>query len=225
MILVTLFFILASMLDSLMDTLVHHFIKMRWYEKIKNSRFWNVELSNANPIYLKVFGVQTKYKWDSWHVAKSAMVISLSFAGISAILLQPHWIYKTDTGWHIAVDIITLLIAAGIVWNVPFNILYNQGLVNSKTNTMKNLFWKNLLTGWRLTVVVIGGLMFLGGFVYGLVSPHLHGSVELEHVGDGQRHTAFVICLIGVAIILFMFVYNYINSRSEKGTEIDNRYK
>jgi hypothetical protein len=126
MILVTIFFTLASMLDSLMDTLVHHFTNMRWYESIKDSRFWNVELSNANPIYLKVFNMQTKYKLDSWHVAKSAMVVCLSLAGISAILLHPGWIYKPDTAYHIIADIITLLIAAAIIWNAPFNLFYNK---------------------------------------------------------------------------------------------------
>lgn len=112
MILSIIFFILASICNACMDTLVHH-----WYKSIfkdfKNPNFWNPELSSSQAPYIP----HTKYKVDAWHLFKSTMIILLALSVLTF----------NYSGNILSYGI--LLIAYGFAWNLPFNLFYNKLLI------------------------------------------------------------------------------------------------
>ena len=76
----------------------------------KNIRFWSKEISWA--FAKKIFG----WKFDAWHIAKSAM-ITLLIAG--AVLYRP--VFNPIPDFFIY----------GVLWNATFNLCYNK-LLKSK---------------------------------------------------------------------------------------------
>jgi uncharacterized membrane protein len=84
---------------------------------------------------------------------------------------------------------------------------------------------KNLFTGWRIWIVLLGFALIAIGAIIGITAPVRHGNADLEALGNHSRTTGGVLVIIGVVICAGMFIYNYINSKNEKGTELDNRFK
>lgn len=98
-----LFVILAAILNSIMDSIENeHIINTRFYNL--NPDFWS-KRESWDKAY-KIFG----YKFDAWHLSKSAMIICIAFAIIFYAPINGFW-------WDF------LLI--GIVWNHTFNAFYN----------------------------------------------------------------------------------------------------
>jgi hypothetical protein len=94
---------IAAVLNALMD-------------RVENENFSSSVFRGLNPKWWykreswkyakRVFG----WKYDSWHVAKSSMIISLAFAIV---------LYKPVFG---VMDVLII----GAIWNGTFNIFYNR---------------------------------------------------------------------------------------------------
>lgn len=104
-----LFLALASICNSIMDTLTHHFNYSIF--KNKNEEFWNPNESWKFVNFLPF----TKYRADAWHLLKSAMIIFICLAIVFADNLN-------------MIDFILL----GILWNIVFNVFYNHLLITKK---------------------------------------------------------------------------------------------
>jgi hypothetical protein len=100
---------LASICNSIMDTLTHHFSQSIF--RNKNEEFWNPNVSWKFAFYLPY----TKYKVDAWHLLKSAMIIFICLAIVFGNKLN-------------IIDFILL----GTLWNIVFNIFYNHLLISKK---------------------------------------------------------------------------------------------
>jgi len=97
------FVFIAAVLNALMD-------------RVENENFSSSVFRGLNPKWWykreswkyakRVFG----WKYDSWHVAKSSMIISLAFAIV---------LYKPVFG---VMDVLII----GAIWNGTFNIFYNR---------------------------------------------------------------------------------------------------
>jgi hypothetical protein len=104
-----LLIIAASFCKAVADTVADHF-DTSIFSKL-NPKFWDKKVSSEHA--RRIGG----YKIDAWHLSMSAMIILL----ISAII-----IYENVAAWQLE------LIAAGIVWNIPFNFFYNKLLKRKK---------------------------------------------------------------------------------------------
>lgn len=104
-----LFIILAAISKALADTLWHHFDTSVF--KKKNPKFWNPQVSWQHAPFVKY----TKYRWDAWHLANSAMIVFFC-AGIVA--------HKQITWWWIE------LIVAGTLFILVFNLFYNKAFLS-----------------------------------------------------------------------------------------------
>jgi hypothetical protein len=101
-------FIIASILNSIMDTLFDHF-GVSIFKKL-NPNFWNPMISWKNS--KKILG----YPIDAWHLVKSLFIICI----IGAIIFyQPL----------ISSSLILNILIFGISWNIIFDIFYNIILI------------------------------------------------------------------------------------------------
>jgi hypothetical protein len=107
-----LFWILASICDSVQDTLSFRFSTSIFGSF--NKAFWNPVYSHAAA--KRIFG----YKVDAWHLFKSAKIVLEAFA-IPAYFYLPN--YRTGVWW---IDISIALVASGIAWNGIFNLFYHR---------------------------------------------------------------------------------------------------
>jgi len=108
---------IAAACNSICDNLVHHFFKSIFNNpKRFTPRFWNVDISNAKPIYFPY----SKYKIDAWHIFKSLMLTFLLLSILS---------FNT-TNFTIG-GLIVLFIAYGFCWIITFNLMYNK-ILNKK---------------------------------------------------------------------------------------------
>ena len=124
MVLSSLFWIFAASMDACQDTLAHHYYGSVFY-KLKNVRFWNVDMSNKAPYYLP----WTKYKVDGWHMFKSIKIVLLAASVVSALFgKELNWLGLEANVIVIAV----LMVIYGILWNGTFNLLYNNLLISRK---------------------------------------------------------------------------------------------
>jgi hypothetical protein len=108
-----IFWVLAAICNSVMDTLVHHY-STSVFKKL-NSAVWNPEVSWKSAAYLPY----TKYKIDAWHLFKSAMIIFLALSIISAWIFGPPLL---NVWWFYLITFVWL----GVVWNGVFNLFYNH---------------------------------------------------------------------------------------------------
>jgi len=99
-----IFIALAAFLNAVMDRIEYGAAFRVSIFRNLNPKFWqkNVSWEYAK----KVFG----WKFDAWHVSKSLMIISFTFGIV---------FYKPILG---IVDILIF----GAVWNVVFNVFYNN---------------------------------------------------------------------------------------------------
>jgi hypothetical protein len=99
------FLVIAGICKAVADTITHHFDSSVFRRKDK--RFWDPSISWSYAKYLPL----TKYKVDAWHLANSGMIISICFA----IALHHSYTY-----WWAE------FVAAGIIFNLSFNMFYNK---------------------------------------------------------------------------------------------------
>lgn len=99
---------LAAIFKAVADTLQHHF-DTSIFKKL-NPKWWNPVVSCDYVGFLPF----TKYRPDAWHLANSGMIISF----ICAVVLS-----HPVTAWWLAI------IIGGVVFNIVFNLFYNQILV------------------------------------------------------------------------------------------------
>lgn len=100
-----LFIFLAGMFKAVADTLADHFDISIF--RFKDRKFWD---KNVSWKYAKVIFA---YKVDGWHLANSGMIVSICLA----IALHHPYTY-----WWLEV------VAAGLIFNLSFNIFYNKVL-------------------------------------------------------------------------------------------------
>ena len=98
-----LFIALAAILNSMMDTIENERFGKSIFYKL-DERFWYKRVSWK---YCMKFG---SYPIDAWHLSKSLMIICFALA----VAFAPGWWW----GWTV--------ISSGIVWNVIFNLFYND---------------------------------------------------------------------------------------------------
>lgn len=99
---------LAAIFKAVADTLQHHF-DTSIFKKL-NPKWWNPVVSCDYVGFLPF----TKYRPDAWHLANSGMIISF----ICAVVFSHPVI-----AWWLAI------IIGGVVFNIVFNLFYNQILV------------------------------------------------------------------------------------------------
>lgn len=104
-----LFIILAAFFKAVADVLMFHFETSVF--KKKDGRFWNPEVSWK---YVKFLPL-TKYRPDGWHLANSLMIVSFICFGVFHLDGQ-GWAHK----WWFELP------AAGIIYNVVFNLFYDK---------------------------------------------------------------------------------------------------
>jgi hypothetical protein len=97
--------ILAAFFKAVADTLLHHFETSIF--KKKDVRWWNPEFSWK---YVKFIPL-TKYRLDAWHLFNSLMIVCFICFGV---------FYEHYIPWTLEV------IAAGIIYNLVFNLFYNK---------------------------------------------------------------------------------------------------
>lgn len=119
-----LFWVFAAGLDACQDTLAHHYYGSIFY-RLRNVRFWNVDMSNKTPYYLP----WTKYKVDGWHMFKSLKIVCLAAGIVSGL-------FGEELGWlglesNLFV-LSALMVVYGLLWNGTFNLLYNHLLKSRK---------------------------------------------------------------------------------------------
>lgn len=95
------FIILAALFNAVMDSVENeHFFDTVFRDKDKSFWYKRESWNKATQ-----FG---GYKFDAWHLAKSAMI----FCFVLAILLYRSWF-----GWW---DFVII----GVIWNISFNLFY-----------------------------------------------------------------------------------------------------
>lgn len=102
-----LLLILAGMFKAVSDTLTHHF-DVSVFRK-KDRKFWDPSISWKYAKYLP----PTKYKIDAWHLANSFQIIC--WCGVAALSSS-----EVRYPWY------AIFIAAGIIFNISFNLFYNR---------------------------------------------------------------------------------------------------
>jgi hypothetical protein len=103
--LITIIFIaLSAFLNAVMDRVEYGVAFRVSIFRNLNPKFWQKDVSWE--FAKKVFG----WKFDAWHVAKSLMIISFT---VGIVLYKPIF------------GIIDILIF-GAVWNIVFNVFYNN---------------------------------------------------------------------------------------------------
>jgi hypothetical protein len=100
------FIFLAGMFKAVADTLADHFYISVF--KKKDPKFWDKSISWKYAKYLPL----TKYKVDAWHLANTGMIVSICAAIATKPDFSLHWAFQ--------------FIAAGIIFNLSFNIFYNK---------------------------------------------------------------------------------------------------
>lgn len=118
-----IFWALAAMCNSVMDTITHHYYRSIFYkpQSLNNDKwnnFWNPELSWKSAFIIPL----THYKLDAWHLFKSLMIIFQGIAIIFAWTDNPPFI---ENFWFNC----SVLIIMGFLWNLTFNIFYNKILI------------------------------------------------------------------------------------------------
>lgn len=105
MIIEAVILILAGMFKAVADTLTHHFDTsiFRW----KDRKFWDPNISWK---YAKQLPL-TKYKFDAWHLANSGQIVCWCAALGITEGRYPWWV---------------VFLAAGIIFNLSFNLFYNK---------------------------------------------------------------------------------------------------
>ena len=102
---------LAAICNSVMDSVEGFRIGGTVFRNLK-PKFWNRQISAEHAKFLPF----TKYRFDAWHLHKSAMIIFLCAAAL-CYRYFPVW----DSGiWWID------LVIMGIAWDIPFNTFYNH---------------------------------------------------------------------------------------------------
>ncbi|HEU4901187.1 MAG TPA: hypothetical protein VFT06_00305 [Flavisolibacter sp.] len=98
--------VLAAFSKAVADTLAHHFATsvFKWRDK----RFWEPSTSCNYVGFIRF----TKYRPDAWHLSNSLQIVSWCAAIAFATNLPFAW-------WQI-------LIVAGVVFNLVFNLFYNK---------------------------------------------------------------------------------------------------
>jgi hypothetical protein len=99
----SLFIILAAIFNACMDRVENENFYTSVFKKL-NKNFW-YKRESWETAY-KIFG----YKFDFWHLSKSAMVISLCLA----IALYVPILGTID------------FVIFGLLWNLTFNLFYNK---------------------------------------------------------------------------------------------------
>lgn len=100
--------VLAAFFKAVADTLSFHYDRSVF--KWKDKRFWDPAISWKYVGFIKF----TKFRADAWHLANSGMIICFCLA---AVLHSP--IHQ----WYIELP------AAGILFNLTFNLFYNKVLI------------------------------------------------------------------------------------------------
>lgn len=103
-----LLLVLAGMFKAVADTLIHHFDTSIFRKK--DRKFWDPNISWKYAKYLPA----TKYKVDAWHLANSFQIICWC-AVIANVAIA-------DIGYHWLI----VFFAAGIIFNLSFNLFYNK---------------------------------------------------------------------------------------------------
>lgn len=119
-----IFFVLASVCNSVMDICSHHYYGSI-FSKYSNY-FWNTELSWKNKYINRDprLGFKKLYKninypvqlTDAWHLFKSLMIVFLT---LSVITFDSSLV----SGF---VSFVLLLGIYGLIWNLTFNLFYNN---------------------------------------------------------------------------------------------------
>ena len=96
---------LAAIFKAVADTLQHHF-DTSVFAKL-NPKFWNPVISCNYAKFLPF----TKYRLDGWHLANSGMIVFFILAVVFASPVKLWWL---------------AIIICGVVFNLVFNLFYNQ---------------------------------------------------------------------------------------------------
>lgn len=96
-----LFFVLAALCNSVMDTLRFHYESSPF--RHRNPKFWNPNVSYKYA--RKILG----WKFDAWHLFKSGMIVFILLAIVS---------YDVTLAWWFD------FIVFGICWNIVFSTSY-----------------------------------------------------------------------------------------------------
>jgi len=132
-----LFWIIASILDSVMDTIKDHWDVSIFKDNPKfDEQWWNPKISWINK-YENVYSTQRKqitifgFKFtkqvqftDAWHNLKMWKIISLAFVPTS--IITGILLFLGVSIIPIIGIIIASLLILGLLWNYPFNIFYNK---------------------------------------------------------------------------------------------------
>ena len=126
-----LFFILASICNSVQDTLVHHhpksifkkYTKGFWSDAFYES--WKNKYINNDPLQgrKKILGINIHPMFtDAWHCFKSLMII---FICLSIATFDLNCLYIFDY-WICVLIVVTVY---GTLWNLAFSIFYDKILI------------------------------------------------------------------------------------------------
>lgn len=132
-----LFWIIASILDSVMDTIKDHWDVSIFKDNPKfDKQWWNPKISWVNK-YANVYTTQKKQITilgfnftkpvqftDAWHNLKMWKIISLAFVPVS--MITGVLLFLGVNVIPIIGIIIASLLILGLAWNYPFNIFYNK---------------------------------------------------------------------------------------------------
>ena len=132
-ILCLIFVVASSACNAMMDTLVHHWYKFRWADKVNNWK-WEATISWLNK-YVDKDPKKGRRKWlfglnypvvlsDAWHFFKMWQIIFICCAIVSSYFSAQIRIFDS-----ILLDGLVYVIALGIVWNKTFSLFYDIILV------------------------------------------------------------------------------------------------
>ena len=138
-ILILLFFAMAAICNSVMDTLDHHY-SSSIFAKFKNGLWWNAFEGWRNKYVGRdpkkgrrklIWNINYPVQWtDAWHFFKMLMII---FAAISVVLAvtSPYTLYLINFGndWNYLLNSLLHISILGLTWNLTFSLFYNKLLI------------------------------------------------------------------------------------------------
>lgn len=109
-----LFIVLSASCDAMCDTLVHHWYKFRWKDKV-DPYWWNPVDSWKNKYHQEQeWGFSIVQISDAWHLFKT---IKIGFIVLAVVSYQP------------TINLVVDALILGIVRNTTFSLFYNKILV------------------------------------------------------------------------------------------------
>lgn len=142
-------FILASLSNSIMDTVDHHF-HISVFNRLKKGewrKWWNGDKGWLNK-YVDYYGdikrgvkprrVKMKLLWfeitkpvqicDAWHFFKMLMIVFQA----NSVSLPLSYFIKVEHGLNFGLAWLVLMFAFGVFWNETFNLFYDKVLRSDK---------------------------------------------------------------------------------------------